>query len=204
MRRLLPVFFCVAASTGLVACDDEPISGPSTEEEQALYDFRAAGDGPVLADSDVSLSRPAGGGGGGGDIVVFDIIDTAAYSASGEQVQTITDASIRSPEGQLLCTRSFSNGFDQLRDSDGDVLLSTIGPFVFEGQPNLKGKNALQQFQTLMSSLRFSYSFDVVVEGLSSGSPMVHASVPVQFSSGWRKLVIASLVDGYCGSDGLP
>lgn len=207
MRRLLPVFFCVVASTGLTACDDQPVSGPSTDEEQALYDVRAApfpNGIPGFFDGDVELRRPAGGGGGGGDILVFDIVDAAAYDANGVQVQSLTDGGIASPGGEVLCTKTSSGGFVQLRDADGDVLFSSIGPFVFDGQPELAGKNPVQQFQALMSNLRFSYDHDAVVEGFaSSGQDMVHASVPVQFSSSWRKLVIASLVDGYCGSDGI-
>lgn len=207
MRRLLPVFFCVAASTGLTACDDEPVSGPSTQEEQALYDFRAA---PFpngisgLADGDVELRRPAGGT-GGGDIVVFDIVGVAARDASGQPLQLLSDDAIASPEGEVLCTRSSDNGFTQLLDADGDVLFSSVGPFVFEGMPELRGKNPFQQYHVLMSHLRFSFDFATVVEGLGNdGEDMVHASAPIQFAPTWRKLVIASLVDGYCGSDGLP
>lgn len=202
MRRFLPVFFSVAASTGLLACDDQPVTGPTNDDEQALYELRGAG-APAFADGDVSLSREAGGGGG---VIIgdFDIVDAAAFDRDGTQVQTLTDTTISSPEGELLCTRTTADGFVQLRDTDGDVLLSSIGPFVFDGQPDLAGKNGAEQFQTLMDHLRFSYNFDVVVEGLANtGTEMVHASVPIQFSSSWRKLVVASLVDGYCGSEGL-
>ncbi|MCX4244475.1 hypothetical protein [Paraliomyxa miuraensis] len=205
MRRLLPLFLCVAA-TGLTACDDQPVSGPTNDDEQALYDFRKAGQGngngnPFLANGDVSLSRE---GGGGGIIIDFDIVDTAAYDRNGTQIQQLSNDAISSPDGAVLCTRTSANGFVQLRDADGDVLLSTIGPFVFDGEVELGGQNPLQQFQTLMSQLRFSYDLDTVIEGLAnSGDEMVHASAHIQFSSGWRKLQIAALVDGYCGSNGL-
>lgn len=206
MRRLLPVLFCVAATTGLTACDDQPVSGPTPDDEQELYDaVRAAPFNvpPALADGNVELRRPAGGG--GGDIIIFDIVDSVSRNAAGAAIQTLTDVSISAPDGQLLCTRGTSGGFVQLRDADGDVLLSSIGPFVFEGQPQLAGKNPVQQAQELASSLRLSFDFEMVVEGFANnGEDMVEASVPVQFSSNWRKLIIASLVDGYCGSTGLP
>ncbi len=206
MRRLLPVFFCVAASTGLLACD-QPVSEPDSDEALTLYDAARAAPFNVpagFADGDVALSRPAGGS-GGGDIVVFDIIDAVARASDGEPIQLLSDNKIESPDGELLCTRANVGGFVQLRDADGTVLLSSVGPFVFEGQPNLAGKNPVQQAAELANRLRFSFEFEVVVEGFaSSGEDMVTASVPVQFSSNWRKLVIASLVDGYCGSDGLP
>jgi hypothetical protein len=208
MRRLLPVFLCVAASTGLTACDQEPVSAPKTPEEQALFDApRAAPFAlPDLADGDVSLSRPAGGGGGGGaDIVVFDILGVESRNANGTTIQVLSATTIASPDGVVLCNKTTSGAFTQLRDADGDVLFSSLGFFVFEGQPSLAGKNLFQQYQELASHLRFSYDFDVVVEGMAnSGDDMVEATLPIQFASGWRKLVIASLVDGYCGSDGLP
>jgi len=208
MRRLLPVFFCVAATTGLAACDQEPVSGPSTDDE-ILYDaVRAAGGlpgAPAYADGDVTLSRPAAGGGGGGDIIVFDIIDSVSKASDGAVIQVLTATTVSSPDGEVLCTKTTSGGFTQLRDVDGDVLLSNVGPLVFEGQPNLAGKNPLQQAAELANHLRFSFDYTMVVEGQGSGAEdLVSADVPIQFSSGWRKLVIASLVDGYCGSDGLP
>lgn len=204
MRRLLPVFLCVAASTGLMACD-QPVSGPSTEEEQALYDAVRAAPFPALpglADGDVEFRRPLGAG--GGDIVVLDIVDEAARDEEGEIIVTLTDGDISSPEGEVLCTKGQSGGFVQLRDLDGDVLLAAVGPFVFDGMPQLAGKNPFQQAQELASRLRMSFDFEMVVDGFAnSGDDIVEASVPVQFASGWRKLVIASLIDGYCGSEGL-
>lgn len=207
MRRLLPVLFCVAASTGLAACDQEPVSGPSTDDE-ILYDAARAAPFPVPAnvvDGNVTLSRPAGGGGGGVDIVVFDIVDSVARTSDGTVIQLLSTNSVTSPDGAVVCTKTTSGGFTQLRDEDGTVLLSNLGPLVFDGQPNLAGKNLVQQAAELASHLRFSFSFTVVVEGTpASGEDLVSADVAIQFSSGWRKLVIASLVDGYCGSDGLP
>lgn len=205
MRRLLPALFCVAATTGLTACD-QPVSGPTPDDEQELYDEvrkAAAPANPALADGDVALSRPSNGG--GGDIIIFDIVDSVSRNAAGTAIQSLTDVSISAPDGQVLCTRDQSGGFVQLRDADGDVLLSSIGPFVFEGQPQLAGKTPAQQAAELASGLRMTFSFDVVIDGFAnSGEEMVEASVPVQFSSNWRKLVIASLVEGYCGSDGMP
>lgn len=205
MRRLLPLFLCVAASTGLTACD-EPVSGPSTEDQQALYDEVRAAPFPALpglADGDVEFRRPLGAG--GGDIVVLDIVDEVARDASSTPIVTLTDASISDPGGEVLCTKGQSGGFVQLRDTDGDVLLAAIGPFVFDGMPQLAGKNPWQQAQELASRLRMSFDFEMVVDGFAnSGDDIVEASVPVQFSSSWRKLVIASLIDGYCGSEGLP
>lgn len=208
MRRLLPVIFCVAATTGLAACDQETVSEPSPDEQEILYDAVRAANGipgpPAFADGDVALSRPAGGG-VGGDIIVFDIVDSFARNSNGAVIQVLSDSSVSSPEGQVLCTKGTSAGFTQLRDGDGDVVLSTVGPLVFEGQPNLAGKNFVQQAIELLSHLRFSYSASAVVEGIAaSGDEVVTADVPIQFSSSWRKLVIAALVDGYCGSDGLP
>jgi hypothetical protein len=203
MRRLLPALFCVAASTGLTACD-QPVSGPTPDDEQELYnEVRKAGGGmPAIADGDVTLSRTTLGG---QKDPVFVIQGGSARTALGVVVQDLSDAGISAPGGGILCTKATVGGFVQLVDADGTVLFSSVGPFVFEGQPQLAGKNPAQQAQELASRLRFSYDFNVVMEGFAnSGEEMVEATVPVQFASGWRKLVIASLVDGYCGSDGLP
>jgi hypothetical protein len=198
MRRLLPILFCVA-STGLAACDQD--SGPTPDDAQALYDeVRAAPfPVPVAFDTDVELRRS-----GGGVVPDFVIINSVAADDSGTPIQVISNGGIASPDGELLCSFTSSGAFSQLRDADNDVIFSALGPFVFEGQPQLAGKNAFQQAQTLMAHLRFSYDFDLLVEGpVSSGEEMVEANVPIQFSSSNRKLVIASLVDGYCGSEGL-
>jgi hypothetical protein len=200
MRRLLPALLCVAASTGLTACD-QPVS---PDDERELYNEvrKAPAPMPKLADGDVILSRTTLEG---QKDPVFVIVGQSARTSLGLPIQALSDSDIASPDGELLCTKGSSGGFVQLVDADGTVLLSTVGPFVFEGQPDLAGKNPGQQAQELASRLRFSYDFDTVMEGFAnSGQAMVEADVPVQFSSGWRKLVIASLVDGYCGSDGLP
>jgi hypothetical protein len=200
MRRLLPLFLCVAASTGLVACD-QPVSGPTPDDEQELYDALRKGGPPALADGDVTLSRTTIGG---QKDPVFVIQGGSARTGLGLVVQDVSDQDISAPGGEILCTKATAGGFVQLVDTDGTVLLSSVGPFVFEGEPDLAGKNPVQQAQELASRLRFSYSFDVVIEGFAnSGEEMVEADVPVQFSSSWRKLVIAALVDGYCGSDGV-
>ncbi len=209
MRRLLPVLFCVAASTGLAACDQEPVSGPTTDEELELFNVARAANGNGNGngnggDGDLTLSRPAGGNGGGGDIIVFDIVGITARNGVGATVQVVTESQISSPDGQLLCTKATQGAFTQLRDADGDVLFSSLGPFVFDGQPDLANKNGDQQFQELASHLRFTFANKVVVEGFAnSGSDLVNADVKIQASSSWRKVVIASLVDGVCGSDGL-
>ena len=210
MRRLLPFSLCVATLT-LTACDHDPVDGPPTnDDEQALHDFRAStfpDEIPgYLGNGDITLRRAGNNGGGGGDIILWDVVGVTAQDSSGAVVQQYADETIISPQtGQTLCTTTTSSDglFKELRDSDGTVLLSAMGLWTFDGAPDLDGKNIFQQYQELTGRLHYSFSSDDVVDGFPhSGDTMVSSSEPVQFASRWRKLVIASLVDGYCGSDG--
>lgn len=214
MRRILPLLLC-AATTTLPACDQEPVGGPpTTDDEQALYDFRAL---PTideipgyLGNGDITISTASkgnGGNDGGVDIILWDVVGVVARDSSGADIQLFVGESIVSPTtGDTMCTAAPSQDgvFKQLRDAEGTVLFSTMGVWTFDGAPELQGKNLFQQYQELKSRLRFSFATDAVVEGLPhSGDTMVSASQSIQFASSWRKLVIASLVDGYCGSDGI-
>lgn len=214
MRRLLPFSLCVATLT-LTACDHAPVDGPpSTDDEQALYDFRAStfpDEIPgYLGNGDITLRRASNGGGGDGgdfDIILWDVVGATAQDNSGTVVQQYANETILSPQtGQTMCSTTISSDglFKELRDGDGTVLFSAMGLWTFDGAPELGGKNIFQQYQELTSRLRYSFSADDVVDGFPhSGDTMVTSSEPVQFASRWRKLVIASLVDGQCGSDGI-
>lgn len=214
MRRLLPLSLCVATSIGLMACDDQPVSGPSTAEEQALYDFRA---GPEIPDhipgydgnGDITISRGSSANGNGddaGDIILWDIVEGVVFNRYGITTMNLVGESIVDPaSGTTMCTTTTSQDglFKELRDEDGTVLYSAMGLWTFDGTPDLSG-NPFKQYQSLMSQLRFSYQYDAVVDGLgTNGSEMVQASAPIQLASRWRKLVIAALVDGQCGSEGI-
>lgn len=213
MRRILPFFLCAATFT-LSACDQEPVSGPpTTDDQQALYDFRTL---PIpeipgyLGNGDITLSRAAGNGGGDGgdlDIILWDVVGVASRDSSGTVIQQFAGETILDPQtGQMLCTTTTSDDglFKQLRDAQGTVLFSSMAVWTFDGAPDLEGKNIFQQYQELSSHLRFSYDHNEVIEGFpSSGDAAVTSSAPLQFASAWRKLVVASLVDGHCGSDGI-
>ncbi|MEM9461526.1 MAG: hypothetical protein AAGF11_45600 [Myxococcota bacterium] len=213
MRRILPLSLCVA-TLSLTACDQAPVDGPpTTDDEQALHDFRASTFPDEIpgyeGNGDITLRRASsnGGGDGGVDIILWDVVGVTAKSSNGTVVQQYADETIIAPEtGETMCTTTISSDglFKELRDADGTVLFSSMGLWTFDGAPELEDKNIFQQYQELTGRLRFSFNSDDIVDGLPhSGDAMVTSSEPVQFASRWRKLVIASLVDGYCGSDGL-
>ncbi len=215
MRTRLSALFCVAAVAGFPACDDQPVSGPTSDDQLALYDFRAGAFPDNLpnypGDGDIAIVRraspaPAGDGGAdGGDIILFDIVGASVHDSAGDQIQTLSGASILSADGATVCSKSTAGIFSELRDANGTVLYSTYGPWVFSGAPQLDGLNPAQQYAELSGRLMLTFDGEDVVDGFPlTGEAVVESSEELVFASSMRKLVITSLVDGSCGSAGVP
>ncbi len=215
MPTRLPAFLCAALfAVALPACDEHSPTGPQSDDELALFDFRAQsfpdglpgypGDGDITI---VKTAASSGGNGGvnGGDIIIFDIVGASVHDSAGTEIQTLTDYSIKSPTGATVCSKTTSGIFSELRDSDGSVLYSTYGPWVFAGAPKLDGLTASQQYQELESRLMVTFDGEAVIEGFPlSGEAVVESTHDLVFANSMRKLVVTSLVDGSCGSNGIP
>lgn len=214
MRRSLPTFLCVALATGLSACDEESVEGPSTDDELALfgYDFRSAappaipgypGDGNLTV-LRASSSSSGSNSSGGGDIILFDLVNTAVYSRTGAQVATLSDTAISSTSGASTCSITSDGGFTRLRNADGVVLYSAAGPWVFAGNPDIDGMNPVTAYHELSASLLVSFDDVEIVDGFaSSGSPIAQSSAQLDLATPSRKLAVAAMLDGVCGGEDL-
>ncbi|MEX1368384.1 MAG: hypothetical protein AB1Z98_34955 [Nannocystaceae bacterium] len=214
MRRSLPTFLCVALATGLSACDEESVDGPSTDDELALfdYDFRSGGPPAIpgypgngnLTVQRASSSSGGSSGSGGGDIILFDLVNTAVYSRTGAQVATLSDTSISSTSGAGTCSIDSDGGFTRLRNADGVVLYSAAGPWVFSGNPDISGMNPVAAYTALSASLLVSFDDVEIVDGFaSSGIPVAQSSAELDLATPSRKLAVTALLDGACGGEDL-
>lgn len=213
MRRLFPAFMCFAMAAGLSACDNEPTSGPSTPEEEELYNFRAAVFPPIEnlpGNGDISLFQPSAEPvpasaepTGGGDIIVWDFIGVAVYGRTENLVMSVQGTTMVGSSGGTTCSAQPHGLFTELKDSDGAVVYSALGPWVFDGRPQLAGLSAFQQYKELSSRLLYTFAGQGVYDGLAVGDPILDSSESLTFADGMRKMTISALVDGNCGGDGL-
>ena len=138
MRRSLPTFLCVALSTGLAACD-QSVEGPSTDDEMALYNFRAAHipavpNYPGNGDLTMTRASSSSSSGGGGDVVFdFDLINNAVYRDDGSLVSVKTGDTLNGNDGSV-CTFGTAGIFATLSAADGSIMYSALGPWVFDGE----------------------------------------------------------------------
>ncbi|MEM7154961.1 MAG: hypothetical protein AAF799_19090 [Myxococcota bacterium] len=203
MQRFLPTFLCVALATGLAACDPEPV-GPSTDEEQSLFDFNfRSTPSPAIpgypGDGDLTIIRNSNAGAGGGDIIVFEHINV--LDQSGSRVVGLTNDAIYSETGDtVLCTRSTEGAFHKLSDANGTVLYSAAGPWVFEGDADVDGMNPVEVYETLSAQLLVTFTDDGIVDGVNEDSDLVAESTEeLDLATGMRKLAVAAMLEGNCG-----
>lgn len=208
MQRFLPTFLCVALATGLSACDSGPVDSPSTDEEQTLFDFNfRSNPAPAIpgypGDGDLTITRNSAAGAGGGDIIVFEHINV--LDQSGSRVVGLTSDAIYSKSGDtVLCTRSTDGAFHKLSNTDGTVLYSAAGPWVFEGDAEIEGMSPVEVYETLSAQLLVTFTDDGIVDGVNEDSDLVAESTEeLDLASGMRKLAVAAMLDGNCGGDPL-
>lgn len=201
MRRSLPTFLCIALATGLSACD-EPVDGPSTDDEQELYEFRGA-PAPANLDGDLTMTRASKGG---GDIIDFDLINNAVYrGGDGALVGELNGDTLSDGSGTDVCTIGSDGTFTTLSDASGVVLYSTLGKWVFSGDVDIDGLTPPEAYQVLSNSLLVTFDDIEVIDGLpSDGDPVAESSAVLDFASAERKLVITAMLDGACGGEALP
>jgi len=192
---------------GLSACDsaNEP-TGPSTDDEFELFDieFRASPAIPGYpGDGDITVTRESAGGGGGGDNVLVDLIGNAAYTRTGDLAMTLTtNTTLAAPTGEMLCTVQQDGVLTQLVDSNGTVLYSAIGRWVFDGAPDLEGLTAYEKYVVLVGALHVSFDSAEIIDGFpATGNLLAQADHELDYATSTRKLVVTAMVDGVCGGE---
>ncbi len=179
--------------------DDEGQSLRAAGEVVDFWNFRPTDPG----NGDVELSDDSLP-----DVIVWDIPSSGdssdVFNHSGELVASTSENQIFDPTGSLQCTAYFEDGMYKLREGlDGDVLLTaTQGRYVFWGNVQglpAPGTNAWQQL--LLEQLAYEFYGDVLFDGPRwSADVIAHANVHIHKANPMRKLLIAALYEGECGT----
>jgi len=172
----------------------------STDEISTDSDFRSL-------DVNVTLTMADGGSDDGtilweigeGDVykglrsnsdLLFYIEDDVIYTASGEATCTIEAPYLNSNIREVSSTAS------------DDVLFTIWDDFVFEGHIDL---DKPQKWAQLKDEALFEYRGDEIFLGRwTDGFRLVEADTALDAQSDGRKLLMAALLTGECGSQGLP
>ncbi len=143
------------------------------------------------------------------DCLIWDISDgTTLDPATGEVIHQITNGVFYDRDGDPVCVMDGNEltEFNVVRSAADptDVVFTVRGPFVFEGELNLAGKNKWQRLQEMRSKLLFTFFFEHVFDGpVWHDDILVTADTNLIIQIKQRKLQIASLITGECGGPGL-
>ncbi len=204
---------------GLLACAQEDgLAGPGSELR--------SGDAGATDFWNLRLEDPANGavqlsdddGPNPPDIIIWDIDgdeDTSdVYEGpafGGALVLSTVDNQIYDADGQPQCTATFEDGLYKLREGlDGPVIYTaTAGRYVFAGDvPGGLPSPGTPAWQTLIyTQLEYEFYQDHVYDGPHwhpDAEAIATASVDLQRANPMRKLLIAALQGGICGSPGEP
>ena len=197
-----------ALALGLVAtaCGSEP-----TDD----IDFRCSHRN-IESGFDFSLFLPAYSGDDPGPIA-DSIFEMSPASGAGTEVRPGTGVDgppllfadargIEDAAGTQTCLFGPASGWGtQLRTSDGTVLYTAIGSYVFDGDAIVTADTTdMHKRELLEERLAFSVVGGRFYEGTSwKGSELVVADVDLQRYPVEARLLVSALVDGACGSPGL-
>ncbi|NVB42478.1 hypothetical protein G6O69_31935 [Pseudenhygromyxa sp. WMMC2535] len=144
-----------------------------------------------------------------GDTVIWQLLDIDVYHGGGanigELVLSFDDVGIYDAEDNQTCAFEFTKGAATLRDlnastPEDEVLFTLVGDRVFAGEvdvPRLRDKDWRE-----WDKLQLTYSGAGVWWG-NYEVVALEANVDLELTTDTRKLLIAALLDGRCGSAGL-
>ena len=192
MPRSITALTLVSLSLIATACD--------TEENTMGEDFRSL-------DVDVSLTMADGGSDDG--TILWEIGEGAVYEGlriNGDLLFYVEDNVIYNHEAEATCTINAPYLNTTIREvyaaNGNDVLFTIWENYVFEGEIDL---NKPQKWSQLKNEALFEYNRDEIFLGRANwGNRLVTANTNLEDQSRGRKLLIAALLTGDCGSAGLP
>lgn len=193
---------CAEADDGLGGGDAE-LRSASTDD---FWNLRPddPGNGPVQLNDEGGMTPP--------DIIIWDIDGDGegsdVFDPAGAIVLSSDEEQILDADGAVQCTAWNENGLYKLREGlDGAVVFTaTSGRYVFAGDVQslpAPGTSAWQQL--VYSQLAYDFYGKSLYDGphwhgdlVGTSSEKLHRASPM------RKLLIASLYGGACGSPGVP
>lgn len=150
------------------------------------------------------------------ECLIFDLTGSGVSQQAREQndpndirfepAVTVEANAIYNPDGELVC---FAYESDQdfvfkLAEADGDVLFTSFGDLVFEGDVELPSPGQGQWHRLLQDDLAYTYKKDhIYVGGWWNGDVLATSTEKLNGANPMRTLLIAALVGGQCGAVGI-
>jgi hypothetical protein len=196
MRRALPAILSISLLALAPACD--------TSEESLGDDFRNA--------LDVSTQMMMADGGSDDGTVIWEIVEAAEVyegpAVDGNLLMFIQNNAIYTADGTQTCTINspFLSDRREVSTANGSEVLFTVwGNYVFDGKIDVTTENYEQVDKLFGDQLLFEYEpHDIWLGEAADGFRLMSTNAVITTQSDGRKLLIAALITGECGSAGLP
>jgi hypothetical protein len=197
MRRALSALTCTALLALAPACDSEETVGD---------DFRSS------LDQDIQMHPLADEGGGDDGTIVWEIVQAEVFdgpAAEGNLLLYIENNAIYTSGGVQTCqvNSPFLNSTvrEVIAANGTDVLFTVWGNYVFQGEIDVKYENFGQIKKLFGAQLLFQYEPTEIYYGeAADGMLLMTTNTDITVQSDGRKLLMAALITGECGSPGLP
>jgi hypothetical protein len=195
MRCAISAFSLASLLAFAPGCDSEETVGD---------DFRAS--------FDVSIQMTTADGGGDDGSVVWEVVEAAVYEGpaiDGNLLLYIENNAIFNLEGVQTCQINspyLNSSMREVIAANGSEILFTVwGNYVFEGEIDI-GKITYAKLKTLFpTQLLFEYTPSEIYLGeVKDGHRLMTTNSNITEQSEGRKLLMAALIAGECGSLGLP
>lgn len=195
MRCALSAFSLASLLAFAPACDSEETVGD---------DFRAS--------FDVSVQMTTADGGGDDGSVIWEVVEAAVYdgpATAGNLLLYIENNAIFNTEGVQTCQINSPYLNSSMREvivANGSETLFTVwGNYVFEGKIDV-GKVTYAKLKALFpTQLLFEYTANEIYLGeVQNAHRLMTTNANITSQSEGRKLLMAALIAGECGSPGLP
>jgi hypothetical protein len=196
MRRVISALSFTSLLALAPGCDSEDTVGD---------DFRAS------LDVNVQMTSATQGGSDDGT-VIWEIVEADVYQGlqlDGNLLLYIQNNKIYDSNGVETCNVSSPYLNSSLREviaaNGNDVLLTVWGNYVFAGEVDVS-KLTLGKLKPLfLSQLMFEYQqSDIFAGEAKDGALLMTTNANLEVQSDGRKLLMAALIAGECGSAGLP
>lgn len=198
-------FLAAALSTGCVARDMDA-------GEEMADAFRSGGfPTPPNYPGNGDITLYAGVGTTSADCLIYDFVGPNVHDGAapgGPVIATVVGSEIQVPGGgEVLCSVEGDTLVDRVivGGAGGEVLFTSFGRWVFEGELDFEGDNLAQIAQELVDQLAFTFQGPHIYDGLHfHGDIAVTSTKPLTHATMQRKLVIAAMLTGECGGLGIP
>jgi hypothetical protein len=203
MRRLGLGVVAAALSSSCVARDE------GDSQEMALL-FRSGGGFPMPPNypGNFDISIYAGHTTTSADCLIYDIVGPNVHDGStGELLVSVVGTTIQAPDGATLCTVEGNALVDRVLvgGPEGEVLFTTFGRWVFEGEIDFVGDDLKQIAEELADQLVFTFQGPHIYAGPQMwGDIAATSTLPLTHANNTRKLVVTAMLTGECGGLGIP